>query len=77
MAPRLRLFFLRVHRSAWDVVEFATQPEHGPEPALDRIVQSVRSLLAQQGFGEEQIAAIGVSCGSPLDRVKGIVHAPP
>jgi glucokinase len=58
-------------------VEFATQPEHGPEPALDRIVQSVRSLLAQHGFGEEQIAAIGVSCGSPLDRVKGIIHAPP
>jgi glucokinase len=58
-------------------VEFATQPEQGPEPALDRIVQSVRSLLAQHGFGEEQIAAIGVSCGSPLDRVKGIIHAPP
>jgi glucokinase len=58
-------------------VEFATQPEYGPEPALDRIQQSVRSLLAQHGFGEEQIAAIGVSCGSPLDRVKGIVHAPP
>jgi glucokinase len=58
-------------------VEFATQPKHGPEPALERIVQSVRSLLAQHGFGEEQIAAIGVSCGSPLDRVKGIIHAPP
>ena len=26
---------------------------------------------------EESIAAIGVSCGSPLDRVKGIVQAPP
>jgi glucokinase len=37
----------------------------------------VRSLLAQQGFGEERIAAIGVSCGSPLDRVKGIIQAPP
>jgi glucokinase len=33
--------------------------------------------LAQQGLGQESIAAIGVSCGSPLDRVKGIVQAPP
>jgi glucokinase len=58
-------------------IEFATLPEQGPERALGLIVQSVRSLLAEHGFGEESIAAIGVSCGSPLDRVKGIVQAPP
>jgi glucokinase len=58
-------------------IEFATLPEQGPERALDLIEQSVRKLLAEHGFGEESIAAIGVSCGSPLDRVKGIVQAPP
>ncbi len=58
-------------------VEFATLPERGPRYALDRIVESVRSLLAQHNFAEDAIAAIGVSCGSPLDRVKGIVQAPP
>jgi glucokinase len=58
-------------------VEFATLPEKGPEQAIDRIMHSVRGLLAEQGYGEEQIAAIGVSCGSPLDRVKGIIQAPP
>jgi glucokinase len=58
-------------------IEFATLPEQGPERALGLIVQSVRSLLAEHGFAEESIAAIGVSCGSPLDRVKGIVRAPP
>ena len=58
-------------------IEFATLPEQGPERALDLIVQSARSLLAEHGFGEESIAAIGVSCGSPLDRVQGIIHAPP
>jgi glucokinase len=58
-------------------IEFATLPEQGPERALGLIVQSVRSLLAEHGFDEESIAAIGVSCGSPLDRVKGIVQAPP
>src|SRR6202167_622639 len=58
-------------------IEFATLPEQGPERGLDLIVQSARRLLAEHGFGEESIAAIGVSCGSPLDRVKGIIHAPP
>jgi glucokinase len=58
-------------------VEFATLPERGPQHAFDRIVESVRSLLARHNLAEDAIAAIGVSCGSPLDRVKGIVQAPP
>ena len=55
-------------------VEFATEPARGPQYALDRIVEAGRRLLAEHG-GE--LAAIGVSCGSPLDRVRGIVQAPP
>jgi glucokinase len=58
-------------------IEFATLPEHGPQRVLDLIVQSARRLVAEHGFGEESIVAIGVSCGSPLDRVQGIIHAPP
>jgi glucokinase len=55
-------------------IEFATLPDQGPERALQLIVESARSLLAQHGLG---VKAIGVSCGSPLDRVKGIIQAPP
>jgi glucokinase len=58
-------------------IEFPTLPEHGPERALQLIIESARSLLAQHGCAEEAIAAIGVSCGSPLDRVQGIILAPP
>ncbi|MGA3223538.1 MAG: ROK family protein [Acidobacteriaceae bacterium] len=58
-------------------IEFPTLPEQGPERALQLIIESARSLLAQHGFAEEAIAAIGVSCGSPLDRVQGIILAPP
>src|SRR6202522_4597699 len=57
--------------------EFATMPERLPQHALERIVESARSLLVQHSLAQESIAAIGVSCGSPLDRVKGIIHAPP
>jgi glucokinase len=55
-------------------IEFATSPELGPERALQLIVESARSLLTQHGLG---VQAIGVSCGSPLDRVKGVIQAPP
>jgi glucokinase len=58
-------------------IEFPTLPEQGPERALGLIVESARSLLAQHGVAEDAIAAIGVSCGSPLDRVQGIIQAPP
>jgi glucokinase len=58
-------------------IEFPTLPEQGPERALRLIVESARSLLAEHGFTEEAISAIGVSCGSPLDRVQGIIQAPP
>jgi glucokinase len=34
-------------------------------------------LQAEHGFAGEAIAGIGVSCGSPLDRVRGIIQAPP
>jgi glucokinase len=58
-------------------LEFATLPEQGPQYAIERILESVRSLLAQHGLDQSSIAAIGVSCGSPLDRVNGIIQAPP
>src|SRR5271156_2835876 len=58
-------------------IEFATLPEQGPERALGLIVESARRLLAEHGFAGEAIAGIGVSCGSPLDRVRGIIQAPP
>jgi glucokinase len=55
-------------------IEFATLPDQGPERALQLIVESGRSLLAQHSVG---VQAVGVSCGSPLDRVRGIIQAPP
>jgi glucokinase len=55
-------------------VEFATEPDRGPQYALGRIVEAGKSLLAEHGG---TLSAIGVSCGSPLDRVRGIVQAPP
>jgi glucokinase len=53
-------------------VEIPTEPERGPQHAIDSIVEAGLSLLAGA-----VPAAVGVSCGSPLDRVRGIIQAPP
>jgi glucokinase len=58
-------------------IEFATLPEQGPERAVRLIVESARRLLSEHGVAAEAIAGVGVSCGSPLDRVRGVIQAPP
>jgi glucokinase len=57
--------------------EFPTLPDQGPERALDLIQQLLKQLLHAQGIGKGQLQAIGVSCGSPLDRISGVIQAPP
>ena len=58
-------------------VEFPTLPKQGPERALDLIKRHIHELVDSQGIGKERITAIGVSCGSPLDRVSGVIQSPP
>jgi glucokinase len=57
-----------------DRVEFATKPAKGPEPALRLITSGIRDLLIKHRL---KPAAIGVSCGGPLDHVRGVIQAPP
>jgi len=51
---------------------FAT-PRGGPTPALDAIDAEAAALIAQDG----PIAAIGISCGGPLDAKTGTILSPP
>jgi glucokinase len=57
--------------------EFPTLPEQGPDRALKLIQHGIHDLLHAQSLGKDHIAAIGVSCGGPLDRVTGTIQAPP
>ncbi len=57
--------------------QFATRPALGPKPALISIRKGIEELLAQHGLTRDSIARIGVSCGGPLDRLKGIIQSPP
>ncbi|HWF67314.1 MAG TPA: ROK family protein, partial [Acidobacteriaceae bacterium] len=58
-------------------VEFPTLPQNGPQYAIEKIQNVIHELLASQGKDAKSLAAIGVSCGGPLDRVAGLIQAPP
>jgi len=58
-------------------VEFVTAPENGPAPAIRAIETAIRQMLAAQGATAADLAGIGVSCGSPLDPIAGVIQSPP
>ena len=60
-----------------DRIEFQTRPERGAEPALRLIKGGIDDLLSNRGLRHRAIRAIGVSCGGPLDRIRGVIQAPP
>ena len=60
--------------SVLDRIEFPTKPTKGPEPVLRLIKSGIRDLIAKHRL---KPTAIGVSCGGPLDRIGGIIQAPP
>ncbi len=50
------------------------ETERGPDAMLERIVAEAKSLLAH---ASGRATAIGISCGGPLDRDRGVVLGPP
>lgn len=60
-----------------DRAAFPTLPEQGPERALTLIRQTIHRLIQTHGIDCEQIEAIGISCGGPLDPKRGMIHSPP
>ncbi len=57
-------------------VQFATWPLKGPDRALDLIVKGVRVVLRRRRLSTSAIRGVGISCGGPLDRVRGIIQSP-
>jgi glucokinase len=58
-------------------IEFPTLPADGPARALDLIQTNIHQLLDQFSIDRGEVEGIGVSCGGPLDRIAGIIQAPP
>ena len=54
-----------------------TNAERGPWPIIDDLLEMAEEVLAKAGKSLEEIDAVGVSIGGPLDAAKGIIYSPP
>ena len=55
---------------------FAT-PNRDPNAAIQKIISSIWELARENRFDAEEISAIGIACGGPLDSERGLVLSPP
>lgn len=58
-------------------IAFATEPERGPEHAVASILEGLERALSSLELGASNLEAIGVSCGGPLNPVRGLIQEPP
>lgn len=60
-----------------DRIVFATETLRGPQFALRELEDSTRKLLLKHGLSLTNVAALGISCGGPLDAHSGVILSPP
>ena len=53
--------------------EFPTP--HGFQATLDQLIENLNRVLSRAN--DTKLAAIGISCGSPLDSARGVILSPP
>jgi glucokinase len=58
-------------------VRTPTKVEEGPDAVVKRLLDLGRQALAEAGRGAEEMAAVGIGCGGPLDLASGRVQGPP
>ena len=56
---------------------YSTSEFPAPEKMLQKFVNGINTILDKNNLAINDIASIGISCGGPLDSVKGIILSPP
>ncbi len=46
-------------------------------PTVERIIAAIQEILSAEQLDSADVQAIGVSCGSPLDEINGVIQSPP
>ena len=57
-----------------EAARFPTRVEQGPRVILERVFSELEAMRERNGA---RIAAIGIGCGGPLDRARGLILSPP
>lgn len=66
--------------AAGEVWSFAVEPTHaerGPEDGVERLFDLGRRVVRESRAAWEEIGAVGIGCGGPLDAGRGVLVAPP
>lgn len=59
----------------WEKVQFETETEKGPDFTIKKLLHEVGSMAKH--YQDQQLIAIGISCGGPLNSKEGIIQSPP
>ena len=60
-----------------DKFGFLTETNLGPDHTLNSIYRHIDLIIGKHKLNPEEIKAIGISCGGPLDSKTGVVMSPP
>lgn len=60
-----------------DKTSFPTQTELGADRTIKNILATVDAVLKKNGLAANDLSAIGISCGGPLDSRTGHILSPP
>ncbi len=60
-----------------DKISFQTLQARGWRAVVSDIFSGCDEILANNGISSDDLTAIGISCGGPLDSAKGIIYSPP
>ena len=60
-----------------DRICFPTEEQGGSDQVIAKIISSVNEILRKHSFSTDQLEAIGISCGGPLDHRNGLIQNPP
>jgi len=60
-----------------DKISFPTSTELGFSYALGKLYAAIDEMMARHSLSPEDVLAIGISCGGPLDSRKGVILCPP
>ncbi|MCE5347901.1 MAG: ROK family protein [Bacteroidales bacterium] len=60
-----------------DKLVYPTSEYRSPDRMLPKLQNGITEILKRQQLSVKDIAAIGISCGGPLDSKQGVVMSPP
>ena len=60
-----------------DREEFPTEPLRGADAVIGRYIDAVGHILRRNHLAPEDLTAVGIGCGGPLDSKQGLLLSPP